>query len=518
MAQVLESQGYISLGGKCYEWTGTHWTMVNDEAMMTHIARESQKFYRLDDSEKRYYPFATKHNVTSGLNFFKSLHSHSDINMSNAHLIAFDNGTLDIRTNVLSPGHNQDDYLIYKIVGDYVEGAELPEVAREFFTSAFGEELIPYLRAVYKMYLDPTFPYGKFVHVIGPSGSGKGTFIRLLLSMLSPISVGSGNDLTCFNKPDKVMQELSGKSIYALPDMSGFTSNCTGFYELVDNGILSGRNLYASHTITKRWNVRFIVGSVTPLKVGSSSDGWARRVLQLPTKPREGQPDIYLEQKLKDVSAQIASWALQMPKEEALELIQNAGTNEIIRESTLEATIFGDPVKQFLDQCVLLTGRSTEFVTISDLHKYYKLFCDNKGYRPMAMNSFSNTVQSELRHLYLKRTTIKGKRRPASIGYIKVVEGLFSQASYYGSVGYCSEHESEGNLKNLLKFDPSKVDSDPDLAEIETAILFYDEVVLKSIHERRRTQKPKLRKIYETIDESKLNEAQKELLAQARKW
>lgn len=52
LAQVLESQGYISLGGKCYEWTGTHWTMVNDEAMMTHIARESQKFYRLDDSEK----------------------------------------------------------------------------------------------------------------------------------------------------------------------------------------------------------------------------------------------------------------------------------------------------------------------------------------------------------------------------------------------------------------------------------------------------------------------------------
>lgn len=401
-------------------------------------------------------------------------------------------------------------------MGDYVENTQLPEVAREFFISAFGEELIPYLRAVYKMFLDPTFSYGKFVHVIGPSGSGKGTFIRLLLSMLSPSSIGSGNDLTCFNKPDKVMQELLGKSIYALPDMSGFTSNCTGFYELVDNGILSGRNLFSSHTIAKRWCVRFIVGSFTPLKVGSSSDGWARRVLQLPTKRLEGKSDIYLEKKLTDLSAQIASWALQMSKEEALELIQNADANEIIRESTLEAAIFGDTVKLFLDQCVVLTGRKTDFVPLSKLHEYYKLFCAKKGYKAVAQNSCSSTIKSDLRHLHWERTTLKGTRRPSSLGYIKVPQGLFESVNNFSPVEYKSEYERERNLQKLLKFDPNQVNPDPDRAEIETAILFLDEYALKDIHSSGRISLKKRQEIYETIDESKLDEAQREFLANMR--
>lgn len=457
LAKVLESQDYISLNGNCYKWTDTHWGMVNDGEMMTHVAKESQKFYRLNKKEEKLYPFATERDVNSGLNFFKCLHNHSDIDISNTHLIAFDNGTLDINTNVLSPDHNQNDNLTFKIMGDYLEDAELPDVAKNFLLSAFGEELIPYIRAVLKMYLDPTFPYGKFVHVIGPSGSGKGTIIRLLLEMFSPSSKGSGNDLTCFNKPDKIMQELSGKSIYALPDMSGFTSNCTGFYELVDNGVLSGRNLFSSNTITKSWGVRFIIGSVNPLKVGGSSDGWDRRVLQLPTKKREGKPDFKLEENLKKVRAQIASWALQMSKDEALELIQNANANEIIGQSTLEASIFGDSVKQFLDQCVFLTGRNTDYIAMSKLHKYYKVFCTEKGYKPNAMNSFSSTIQSDLGHLHLKRTTIKRDRRPSSLRYIKVPEDLFSSSTAmgYSSVEYQSEHESEGNLIKLLKFNPN---------------------------------------------------------------
>lgn len=465
LAEVLNSQNYISLNGNCYKWTGTHWDMVNDGAMMTHVAKESQKFYRLN--KKKLYSFATEKDVNSGLNFFKFLHNRSDINKSNTHLIAFNNGTLNINTNVLSPHHNQNDNLTFKITGNYLENAELPDVAKSFFISAFGEELISYIRAVCKMYLDPTFPYGKFVHVIGSSGSGKGTFIRLLLSMFSPSSIGSGNDLTCFNKPDKIMQELSGKSIYALPDMSGFTSNCTGFYELVDNGILSGRNLFSSHSIAKSWGVRFIIGSVAPLKVGGSNDGWSRRVLQLPTKKREGKRDIYLEQNLKNVNAQIASWALQMSKEEALELILNPSGNEIIRKSTLESAIFGDSVKQFLDQCVELTDKNTDSIAISKLHEYYQVFCAKKGYRPIAQNAFSSTIQSDLEHLYLKRTTINRVRRPSSLGYIKVPEDLFKKAIGYSSVEYQSEYESEGNLNKLLKFNPNQVNSDQNQAEIE---------------------------------------------------
>ena len=516
LARILESQDFISLDGNCYRWMGTHWSFVSDDKMKTQIAIESEKFYCLKKGIKT-YSFATDKNIISGFNFFKSLHNRSDINISNKHLITFNNGTLNVRTNTLSPIHDKTDYLTFKIVGDYVEDAELPEVAQNFFVSAFGEELIPYVRAVYKMYLDPTFPYGKFVHVIGPSGSGKGTFIRLLLSMLNQTSIGSGNDLTCFNKPDKIMQELAGKSIYALPDMNNYTRNCTGFYELVDNGILSGRVLYASNTITKRWYVRFIIGSVEPIKVGSSNDGWARRVLQLPTKRREGKADLQLEEKLKNVSAQIASWALQMKREEALDLIQNAGANEIISESTLEAAIFGDPIKQFLDRCVTLTGYDTDYVPLSELHRKYKIFCTEKGYKPVAQNTFCSTVKSELNHLYWPRTTIKGKTRPSSLRYIKM-NGSFNENGYRFQDEYRLKYESEGNFKDLLYFNPEEAIRDPDYVDVENAILECNEEILRKICERVKSgcSTEKRDQICDSINESKLSEEQQKFLEKAK--
>ena len=122
LARILESQDYISLDSNCYRWMGTHWSFVSDDKMMTQIARESEKFYRLKKGIKT-YSFATDNNLKSGLNFFKSFHNRSDISISNKHLIAFKNGTLDVRTNILSPTHNKTDYLTFKIVGDYVEEA-----------------------------------------------------------------------------------------------------------------------------------------------------------------------------------------------------------------------------------------------------------------------------------------------------------------------------------------------------------------------------------------------------------
>jgi guanylate kinase len=46
------------------------------------------------------------------------------------------------------------------------------------------------------MLIDPTAPYGKFMHIIGPSGSGKGTLLRLwgeIFGWRIPIPVTSRN-------------------------------------------------------------------------------------------------------------------------------------------------------------------------------------------------------------------------------------------------------------------------------------------------------------------------------------
>jgi len=147
------------------------------------------------------------------------------------------------------------------------------------------------------MLIDPTAPYGKFVHVIGPSGSGKGTLLRLWGEIFGLEDSHSG-DFAELSNPESRHQHLTGKSLYAVPDTGGYITGIRPFYELVDNGKLSGRSLYSSCGYTKEWNCRFVVASVDHLQIENAGDGWDRRCLPLLSKGREGLEDPYLRHKL----------------------------------------------------------------------------------------------------------------------------------------------------------------------------------------------------------------------------
>jgi phage/plasmid-associated DNA primase len=77
-----------------------------------------------------------------------------------------------MRTGELLP-HDPAHYLTSAIESDYIRDRPCPEVFLNFITSAFGEDQLDAVRAYTSMLIDPTAPYGKFIHIIGPSGSGK---------------------------------------------------------------------------------------------------------------------------------------------------------------------------------------------------------------------------------------------------------------------------------------------------------------------------------------------------------
>ena len=133
------------------------------------------------------------------------------------------------------------------------------------------------------------------------------------------------------------------------------------------------------------------------------------------------------------------------------------------------------------------------------------------------MQQRRSTVQSDLGRLYHGRKTVKGKRRPASIYFIKLAPGLFTEPQGVTLAEYKLERESEGNFENLLNFDPSEVSTDPNQAQIETAIMFGDEVLLKNVKGNRGLGITKFTKMLDDIDESGFNQEQKELLAKFRK-
>jgi hypothetical protein len=257
------------------------------------------------------------------------------------------------------------------------------------------------------MLLDPTAPYGKFIHLMGPSGSGKGTLLRFWGEMFALDDFRSG-DFKNLATAEGRHQYLTGAALYAVPDVGGFVQGLKAFYELVDNGPMSGRALFSSSGYQKIWNTRFVVASVDHLQIENSGDGWDRRCLPLPTKAREGIEDPNLGTKLASVKGQIISWALAMPREERDRLILHPSTNERVQLLKQDAAIHGDPVRAFVDLC-LRPGDAGETHSHS-LHSWFAAFAQTHGYQSWGMTKFVNHLKTILPNHYVPRRRATGSK------------------------------------------------------------------------------------------------------------
>lgn len=334
---------WVTLDDAFYRYTNKgYWEHVNDAAMNKLIAHRAMKAYELrkkDGVVHRVFPFGTDNKVASSFKFNRKALDMGKVEY-NRHLLCFSNFTVDLRTGEAIP-HNCSHFLTTAIAAEYYPNRPCPEVF-QFIYDAYGEEMLALVRACISMLLDPTAPYGKFIHLIGPSGSGKGTLLRLLSEMFGLDHVCSSTSFEDLATPEGRHQQLTGVSIFTLPDVGGYITGLKAFYELVDNGPMSGRALFNSHAYQKRWDVRFFIASVDHLQIENSGDGWDRRCIPLPTKPREGNEDPYLGSKLAQVKGDIISWALAMPREERDRLILTAGsTNERIQNHKQDAAVYG---------------------------------------------------------------------------------------------------------------------------------------------------------------------------------
>jgi len=272
----------------------------------------------------------------------------------------------------------------------------------EFIKSAYGEDLIEVIRAYTSMLLDPTAPYGKFVHLMGPSGSGKGTLLRLWGEMFGNDHFRSG-EFSNLSTSEGRHQYLTGAALYAVPDVGGYVQGLKPFYELVDNGPMTGRALFSSNAYQKLWNCRYVVASVDHLQIENSGDGWERRCLPLPTKARTGIEDPTLGTKLAEAKGQIISWALAMPRDERDRLILHPSTNERVLDLKHDAAIHGDPVRAFVDMCLRPASNAQATLESHQLHSCFGAFCQQHGYQGWGMSKFVNHLRTILPNHYVSR-------------------------------------------------------------------------------------------------------------------
>ncbi|BAZ37466.1 ATPase-like protein [Calothrix sp. NIES-4101] len=408
-----------------------YWQFVESEEICKLIATDLKRCCKLDARSGEYkFNFFKNNNLKSAFGICNAALALS-INIQNQHLIAFQNGTYNIETKTLEP-HSRENYLTWGVDADYVEQESCPEVFKNFITKVFGLEFLDLIRALISMYVDPSAPYGYFIHLIGDSGSGKGTFLRFLGSLLNTKNVRSIAHFSELQSPEARHQHLTGVKLCICPDSKAFQGNMTAFYELVDNGTYSGRALYSSDGYEKRWNVRFALASTNYLAIENAGDGWQRRCIPIPTKSREGEVDLNLGEKLENCKAGVIAWALGMPAQERNQLIKNSSSVAGVADLKSQQSVFADTVKGFIDSC-LHPNAEAKSLSGQELFDVYKQYCLYAGHKPKALTNFLKDLGSVLStHKvggHVKKEEGKSKRVPVSWERIGINDGLFESGN-----------------------------------------------------------------------------------------
>jgi DNA primase catalytic core len=412
-----------------------YWEKVEDAQIYKQIQQEARKCWQMTDKGRIKYNFGTNSHIKSAFQYNR-VGLEAPKRPSSKHLRAFSNCSVDMRTGEAFP-HDKDHLITIPIAAEYSPNQDCPEVFLEFLKAAYGHDLVDVIRAITSMFLDPTAPYGYFPHVIGLSGSGKGTLIRTWGEMfgLEHFRSGQFSDLA---SAEGRHQHLTGVSLFAVPDVGGRLENLKAFYELVDNGPMSGRALFSPNGYQKQWDTRFTIASVDHLSQENSGDGWDRRCIPLPTKLREGDLDGKLGSKLAEVKGQIISWALGMDKADRDKTISTCTkTNERIVLFKQDAAIHGDPVRDFVDRCLMPNDSGTK-CTGEEMYSWYKAFCQAHGYSPRGYRGFISHMKTVLPKNFVERhrctkseaqaLTVKGRTiLPAYWKHLQIVPEAFKK-------------------------------------------------------------------------------------------
>lgn len=401
-----------------------------------------------EKEEKIVKRFATHRNTESCFKFTKAALARDT--PANEHLIPFLNGTLDVRTGELLD-HDPNNYLTWNINSDYIPGASCPDVLKTFISESVGGEYLELIQAILYYYLDPTAPYGYFLHVIGQSGTGKGTLLRLIGDLINKDNVTAQTNFKNISTAEKRHQFLTQVRYCYFPDMAGFQSDLQSFYELVDNGELAGRALYSADGYYKRWNCKYAIGSVSALNIENSGDGWDRRCIPISTLPLNGRTaDTELRKKLEDVRGEIISWAMSMKTERRDYLIKNA-KNEFIEINLLkqEQAIQSDSLKSFLDQCLEPSVESYHTLATHEIYSAYEAYCKVMGLKPVRSNKLIARMGELITPFLVRRSSqsINGKKLnvPKHFRNLRFLPGLFNEHADDWSIN--KSLLTEGNME-----------------------------------------------------------------------
>lgn len=341
-----ELHGKLAFSNEALTWhvfTGTHWQPVGAKPVDDFVT--AILYDAAPDGFELKYLRAIQKLLASGLLPLRS----PDVAPGAA--IPFENGILDTATMRLAPV-TPDNALTWSLPYRYEPDATCPTIARWLSDSVDGDTpTLGFLQAWLAAVLVGRPDLQKFLHLLGPGGTGKGTFIRLVTKL-----IGERNrTITDLRNLETNRFETAGlyqKRLVAITDSGNYRGGVDVLKQLTGQDPLRLERKHQQQTGTFVFGGMVIIASNEGLETTDFTSGIERRRLTVEFNnvatadaraawDAQGGEDI-LHREIPG----LVNWVLSLSREEVTAQIMNPPPRAAM--SNLDALRFQNPIADWL--------------------------------------------------------------------------------------------------------------------------------------------------------------------------
>jgi putative DNA primase/helicase len=379
-------------------------------------------------------------------------------------LIPFCNGVLDTQSGQLLP-HAPGYRFTWTIPRNHNPLASDWRTIEEWMDLATGSSakikhiLLCWLNACLKGRAD----LQRFLHLTGAGGTGKGTFIRLVISLIGkqnhhPSSLGDW----CGNRFEPV--NAYKKRLLAFADEDKYNGGLANFKKVTGGDALRGE-VKRKQAFDFIFEGMVMIASNYPIFSGDTSSGIYRRLLMVPfnriVPPHQRQN---LDHKFEPELAALTNYVLSIPDDVVSQTLrQSVDSAPELIERTWDWRMRLDNVAAWLNECVIRDREATERVgndkeDVETLFGSYYRYCEQTGSRPKGSREFSPALLELVNNEPALNWGIEKKRFAGGF----MIHGLRLRKSKDVNQPYCLEALADvGSTSNVGSSVESDVGSKP---------------------------------------------------------
>jgi len=356
--------------------------------------------------------------------------------------IPFENGVLVSETQKFIEGNQQDLYFRTKLHYPYDVKASCP-LFLAWLDSSVGADKAILIRAFCRALLTSYTTGERFLHLVGPGGTGKSTMQQILIALAgfagthtSSLEIIETNKFECHN--------LIGKKLLLLTDESNFNKRLDVLKKITSaSDTLRAERKYGKEVINFKPELLVCIASNEHISSSDISSGLERRRLTIlmdkvvPPSQRRDLLNVYADHVDGDFVPElsgIVTWALSMPFDEMRDVLANPVKHvPTLNATNLEALIFNNPYVAWLAECTLYAPNQSSIIgggafrpstdeserglfvknAYSELYASYVNFCKSNGYKhsakPRFVDRLKETIKNVLRVPGVEPRFINGK-------------------------------------------------------------------------------------------------------------